>query len=519
MGCSMAGTAQETAMKNANTHDIASSCSRNQLLTTITLLSLWVGTAMAEPVQWSIDDGGNGHWYELLTLDEPVSPEEHFQFAESLGAHTATMSTAAENTFCFGLSNNLPVIIGVRKEEGTNQGAWITGEQWNYTNWHSGEGDNSWERYVNFWAQDANPSSHWQDTDLSPKSSSLLEWDADCNGDGIVDYGQILDGSLEDADGNGVPDCCDQGVPCDAPVTNHVLQLVGWPDVAVIPHHQSITPLDAMTIEFWIKTEGSNGDGRPITKRPGNGGCYTIGANPEDDSCVAGADVFGTCNGAHWGEIPCDWVHLALTVDGATGIARAYRNGDLVSEHDQDGSCTIGQGTWDLRFGNTNGFSTTQFIGRLDNIRIWNTSLDEQQIQYWMNTEITPELAGTLPELGGSWNFEDGVTDATGVNDGWLEGGAMIVEDGPIVTADCDGDGVPDAQELAEGSTDYDADGVPDECQCLADLDADQRVAVNDLLIVIAQWGSDSTLGDINRDGLTNINDLLLVILGWGDCP
>ncbi|MEC9156814.1 MAG: DUF642 domain-containing protein, partial [Planctomycetota bacterium] len=39
----------------------------------------------------------------------------------------------------------------------------------------------------------------------------IIEWSADCNGDGIVDYGQILDGTLSDEDGNGVPDCCENG--------------------------------------------------------------------------------------------------------------------------------------------------------------------------------------------------------------------------------------------------------------------------------------------------------------------
>ena len=43
---------------------------------------------------------------------------------------------------------------------------------------------------------------------------AIIEWSADCNNDGIVDYGQILDGSLEDLDANGVPDCCDAGVSC-----------------------------------------------------------------------------------------------------------------------------------------------------------------------------------------------------------------------------------------------------------------------------------------------------------------
>ena len=37
---------------------------------------------------------------------------------------------------------------------------------------------------------------------------------ADCNNDGIVDFGQILDGTFPDANGNGVPDCCDLGVSC-----------------------------------------------------------------------------------------------------------------------------------------------------------------------------------------------------------------------------------------------------------------------------------------------------------------
>ena len=40
-------------------------------------------------------------------------------------------------------------------------------------------------------------------------SYSIIEYSADCNGDGIVDYGQILDGTFNDVDGNGIPDCCD----------------------------------------------------------------------------------------------------------------------------------------------------------------------------------------------------------------------------------------------------------------------------------------------------------------------
>jgi formylglycine-generating enzyme required for sulfatase activity len=38
---------------------------------------------------------------------------------------------------------------------------------------------------------------------------AILEWSADCNSDGIVDYGQILAGTLADTNANGVPDSCE----------------------------------------------------------------------------------------------------------------------------------------------------------------------------------------------------------------------------------------------------------------------------------------------------------------------
>ncbi len=163
--------------------------------------------------QWALSAGGNGHWYALLELTGlPQSAEGHFLLAESLGAHTATITSEAENTFCKSMIGLSDPIIGVRKQEGNNQGAWITGEPWSYTDWHWGEGSNYWERYAklnHLWV----PGAAWQDTDLEPASASLLEWESDCNSDGIVDYGQIADGSLEDADSDGVPDCCESG-PC-----------------------------------------------------------------------------------------------------------------------------------------------------------------------------------------------------------------------------------------------------------------------------------------------------------------
>lgn len=211
--------------------------------------------------------------------------------------------------------------------------------------------------------------------------------------------------------------------------TNYVLELTGSNQAGVVPHDSSINPLDAMTIELWITGNGyDNGsNARPISKRPGNSGCYDIHYASNDSYCTADTTIFGSCDGGDFGDtIPCGWTHLAVTIDGSTNTTRNYVNGVLVYA-ESGGSCTLAQGTWPLRFGNTTGFTSTQFYGQLDNIRIWSTALDLKTIQYWMTREITPEDTKDLQSLMGSWSFQSGMDDATGVNHGYLTGGAQIV--------------------------------------------------------------------------------------------
>jgi formylglycine-generating enzyme required for sulfatase activity len=45
--------------------------------------------------------------------------------------------------------------------------------------------------------------------DCAGDVGAIIEWSADCNSDGIVDYGQILAGQLADANTNGIPDICE----------------------------------------------------------------------------------------------------------------------------------------------------------------------------------------------------------------------------------------------------------------------------------------------------------------------
>jgi hypothetical protein len=81
--------------------------------------------------------------------------------------------------------------------------------------------------------------------------SYIIEWSADCNSDGIVDKGQILQGQLVDSDQNGVPDVCEID-PCPGDVTNG-------------------GTVDAADLSILLAAWGTNGQGEFDTDLNGDG--------------------------------------------------------------------------------------------------------------------------------------------------------------------------------------------------------------------------------------------------------
>jgi hypothetical protein len=55
---------------------------------------------------------------------------------------------------------------------------------------------------------------------------------------------------------------------------------------------------------------------------------------------------------------------------------------------------------------------------------------------------------------------------------------------------------------------------------CPADTDDDGFVGVDDLLAVLADWGTDGSQnnGDVDGTGIVDVDDLLLVLSEWGSC-
>jgi len=87
--------------------------------------------------------------------------------------------------------------------------------------------------------------------------------------------------------------------------------------------------------------------------------------------------------------------------------------------------------------------------------------------------------------------------------------------------ADCDNDGISDADAIAAGAADVNGNGIPDTCECITDLTGNGEVDGADLAVVLSSWGEVSKPlppADVNRDGLVNGFDLGVLLSSWGPC-
>ena len=186
------------------------------------------------PVQWRVEDGGNGHWY-MMSYNEETRFFARQAMAASVGAHLTTLQTVDEHAFVFTVaksqegfsgSEGWPALGGFRAPN-SDVWSWVTGEAFSYAPWPVGEpnGDIGMWAYIQMWGANGLPNltiddnTSMQSGECGINRRAMLEWDADCNGDGVVDFGQILRGELVDSDADGIPDTCEAtiAVPAERP--------------------------------------------------------------------------------------------------------------------------------------------------------------------------------------------------------------------------------------------------------------------------------------------------------------
>ena len=114
----------------------------------------------------------NGHTFQYFSTTKTWQDAK--SYCENLGGHLATSTSEEKNDFLTSIANNNTVWLGGTDEEQEGTWKWITGEEWNYTNWKSNEPDN------------ANDNQHyagllnnktWRDYANTSKYRFICEWD------------------------------------------------------------------------------------------------------------------------------------------------------------------------------------------------------------------------------------------------------------------------------------------------------------------------------------------------------
>jgi hypothetical protein len=195
---------------------------KNLILSSVLVLIASSAAQAQQAVQWKVSDGGNGNWYRLFVTG-PITFWDSRDRALLVGGHLATLGQAKEDAWVCARGWTQVAWIGGYKPQGSDW-IWLDGTAWGYTRWNVCEpNDGSGELALMCplhcgVSQGCGSGGGWYDygpvVHAAFVTGYLVEWSADCNADGIVDYGQILDGTFPDANGDGVPDCCDGGGSC-----------------------------------------------------------------------------------------------------------------------------------------------------------------------------------------------------------------------------------------------------------------------------------------------------------------
>jgi hypothetical protein len=300
-----------------------------------------------------------------------------------------------------------------------------------------------------------------------------------------------------------------------------------------------------MTLEAWVNPTSTASSWRDVIFKSVDM-YYLEGASPKGGAPAAGGTFTGPLYGT--GVLPIlSWSHLATTYDGAT--LRLYVNGVQVASRAQTGAIRVSGGT--LSIGGNAAFGQ-YWIGRIDEVRIYNRALSASQIQADMSTPIaqaaspapppvTPPATGTTlrwqQPSGSSQVDEFRVYKGPALDQGDLVYAGLPAPDSQgvystsvqldeiaqgiqtyvwLTAANASGESPPSNAKLyPEGcvsATDADCDGVldaDDNCPYWPNPGQEDRGGRNNLLP--DGVGDACQCGDVSGDGLITSDDTMII--------
>ncbi|XOV92172.1 MAG: LamG-like jellyroll fold domain-containing protein [Bacteroidota bacterium] len=167
-------------------------------------------------------------------------------------------------------------------------------------------------------------------------------------------------------------------------------------------NHQSTLDLTDGTIEFWVSpnwTASSNGYNPTVLAKSGSG-FYAYSVKLLDDLSGIGLYNQSTLATVAYTFLQGNWYHVAIVENGSN--AEVFING-------------ISQGMTGMGFDTATGHplyvgsdeGSDYFTGMIDELRIWSTSLSQDEIRDYMCRKVTnshPQYAS----LEGYWKFDEG---------------------------------------------------------------------------------------------------------------
>ena len=179
--------------------------------------------------------------------------------------------------------------------------------------------------------------------------------------------------------------------------TNYALQFNGEATKDEFVEITSIPTSSVMTIEFWVKAEGSSDDTDAMINMGGDSKRLTLKSSGHMPAWSDGWNAYAS-NGISLNE----WHHIAYVANNGT-LSALYIDG--VSQTIEGGtSITMPTNTWYLASWYGGDVSSLNFVGCLDELRIWNDERTASEISSNKDTELTGNEQG----LVGYWKFNEG---------------------------------------------------------------------------------------------------------------
>jgi len=223
----------------------------------------------------------------------------------------------------------------------------------------------------------------------------------------LVGWWRLDDGSgttALDASGNGNDGTLQSDATWAAGQLGKAILLDGVDDFVDVPHAESLTVDNEVTVMAWIHTErheGPNGEQWQGIVAKGNSpnrsySLYTYSPGTLHFSVGPDSGYIGTTSSS---QVPLnEWVHVCAMVIG--GQHQYYINGE---DAGTGGAGTVLPGaddTANVVIGRTQEGATRSFLGMIDDVRVYRRGLTQEEVQSAMSGEGVPQAFGPSPANG-----------------------------------------------------------------------------------------------------------------------